>query len=368
MQALEAEGLLERAIEFLPSGEEMAERRRSGRGMARPELAVLLAYAKQSLAHAILSSTLPDSDYLAQDLRSYFPPAIVERFGDRLVDHPLRRELIATLVSNDVVNSQGITFVSRLVAETGAEAADVVRAYRIARDVTGSVKRWEEVERLVGGLAPAIVDDLMRGIDHVVEITARWYLQHAPGQLGRAIEAHREPFAEFEACVWTVAPEAWRQQREREAWTLMDKGVPEEIARRHAMQPFLIHGPNIVSVAAEDEAPIADVTRAFFLVGEAGYVDWLEARVREIPATTRWHRWALMAVGDDLLAARRKLAEQALAHAESVGVDEAVERYLASNEEVRGRLARFMRALALEDVSDLAAVTVAVRQIRALAG
>jgi glutamate dehydrogenase len=368
MQTLEAEGLLERAIEFLPSGEEMAERRRSGRGMARPELAVLLAYAKQSLAHAILSSTLPDSDYLAQDLRSYFPPAIVGRFGDRLADHPLRRELIATLVSNDVVNSQGITFVSRLVAETGAEAADVVRAYRIARDVTGSVERWEVVEQLVGSLAPAIVDDLMRGIDHVVEITARWYLQHAPGQLGRAIEAHRDAFAEFEAVVWKVAPDAWRQQREREAWTLMDKGVPEDIARRHSMQPFLIHGPNIVSVAAEDEAAIEDVTRAFFLVGEAGYVDWLEARVREIPATTRWHRWALMAVGDDLLAARRKLAEQALAHAESVGVDEAVDRYLASNEEVRGRLARFMRALALEDVSDLAAVTVAVRQIRALAG
>ena len=148
----------------------------------------------------------------------------------------------------------------------------------------------------------------------------------------------------------------------------MDRGVPEDVARRHAIQPFLVHGPNVVTVAEEDELPVADVARAFFLVGEAGFVDWLEARVAEIPATTRWHRWALQAVEDDLLAARRKLAEQALAHAESVGVDEAVERYLASNEEVRGRLARFMRALALEEVSDLAAVTVAVRQVRTLVG
>ena len=112
----------------------------------------------------------------------------------------------------------------------------------------------------------------------------------------------------------------------------------------------------------------AQVARAFFLVGDAGYVDWLEARVAEIPATTRWHRWALQAVEDDLLAARRRLAEHALAHSDGVSIDEAVERYLASNEDVRGRLGRFMRGLALEEVSDLAAVTVAVRQIRALAG
>jgi glutamate dehydrogenase len=368
MQALEADGMLERAIEFLPTGDEMADRRRSGRGMARPELAVLLAYAKQSLANAILESSLPDSEYLAQDLRSYFPPAVIDRFGHLIAEHPLRRELIAMLVSNDVVNSQGVTFVSRLVAETGAEAADVIRAYRIARDVTGAVGRWEAIEKLVGVLPPTILDELMRGIDRLVEITARWYLQHAPGQLGRAIEAHREPFRAFEEAVAAVAPEAWKLQRDREVWKLMDDGVPEDIARRHVIQPFLIHGPNVVTVAVEDEAEIQDVTRAFFLVGDAGYVDWLEGRVREIPVTSRWHRWALQAVEDDLLAARRKLAEQALAHVDGIGVDEAVDRYLASNEEVRGRLGRFMRSLALEEASDLAAVTVAVRQIRALAG
>jgi len=368
MGSLESEGALERAIEFLPTGDEMAERRRAGRGLTRPELAVLLAYAKQSLANAILDSTLPDSAYLAEDLRSYFPSAIVERFADLLPEHPLRRELIAMLVSNDVVNSQGITFVSRLVAETGAEPSDVIRAYRIARDVTAAVERWDAVEGLVGTLPPATADELMRGIDRLVEVTARWYLQHSPGQLGRAIERHREPFRRFEEAVPAVAPDEWRHQREREAWTLVDAGVPEAIARRHALQPFLIHGPNVLTVAEQDEAPIEDVTRAFFLVGEAGFVDWLEGRVRAIPVNTRWHRWALQAVEDDLLAARRKLAEQALAHLDGEGVDAAVERYLGSNEDARGRVARFMRALALEDVSDLAAVTVAVRHIRGLAG
>ncbi len=368
MQGLETQALLDRSLEALPGGEDMAERRRAGRGMVRPELAVLLAYAKQSLTDSLLSSSLPDSQYLEQDLRSYFPPKVVERFGHVLADHPLRRELIATLVANDVVNSQGITFVSRVVAETGAEAADVVRAYRIARDVTGAVERWAAIEELVGALEPAILDELMAGVDRLVEVTARWYLQHSPGQLGRAIEAHREPFGRFAESMSEVAPEPWRLQREREAWSLMDRGVPEAVSRRHAVQPFLVHGPNVVTVVAATGRPVEDVAHAFFLVGDAAYIDWLEARLSEVPATTRWHRWALQAVEDDLLTARRSLAERVLAHAGGGSVEEAMATFAAEHHDPTKRLARFMRGLALEEKSDLAAVTVAVRQIRALAG
>ncbi|MGZ5354220.1 MAG: NAD-glutamate dehydrogenase [Actinomycetota bacterium] len=368
MQTLEAQALLDRALEALPGAEEIAERRRAGRGMVRPELAVLLAYAKRSLSDALLASSLPDSAYLEQDLRAYFPPRVVERFGHLLADHPLRREIVATLVSNDVVNSMGVTFVSRVVAETGAEAADVVSAYRIARDVTGAVARWEALEALVVSLEPAVLARLTASVDRLVEVVARWYLRHAPGQLGRAIDAHQAPFARFAASLPDVAPEPWRQLREREAWTLMDSGVPEDVARRHVAEPFLVHGPNVVSVAAETGRPVEEVAHAFFLVGEAAYVDWLEARLAEVPATTRWHRWALQAVEDDLLAARRRLAERVFEHAEGGSMEDALAEFEREHHDPTRRLARFMRGLALEEASDLAAVTVAVRQIRALAG
>ncbi|HSJ51864.1 MAG TPA: NAD-glutamate dehydrogenase [Actinomycetota bacterium] len=368
MQSLEAAGLLDRALEALPGGEEMAERRRAGSGMARPELAVLLAYAKQSLSDSLLASSLPDSLHLRNDLRAYFPAKLVERFDHLLSEHPLRRELVATLVANDVVNSMGITFVSRVVSESGAEPADVVRAYRIARDVTGAVERWEAIEALFGTLDPPLLDRLMSGVDRLVETNARWYLQNAPGRLGREIEAHREPFERFTSTLLEAAPDAWRTQREREAWSLMDSGVPEDVARRHVVEPFLAHGPNVVSVAASSERPVEEVTRAFFAVGEVAFIDWLESRLSEVPATTRWHRWALQAVEDDLLTARRRLAERVLAGAEGRSVDEAVEAFVRDHEDPMRRLGRFMRGLVLEEVSDLAAVTVAVRQIRALAG
>jgi glutamate dehydrogenase len=243
-----------------------------------------------------------------------------------------------------------------------------VSAYRIARDVTGAVARWEALEALVGRIEPALLDDLMAGTDRLVEITSRWYLQHVPGQLGRAIAAHAEPFHMFVEAIPAVAPEAWRHERERVAWRLMDRGVPEDVAHAHALQPFLVHGPDVVSVAAATGRPVPDVTRAFFLVGEAAYVDWLEHRLTEVGTTTRWHRWALQALEDDLLRVRRELAERALSERAELRADEAVAAYLEQRADVASRLGRFMRGLALEEASDLAALTVAVRQVRALIG
>jgi glutamate dehydrogenase len=367
MQALEAEGLLDRDLEALPTSDEIGERRRAGTGMARPELAVLLAYAKLSLTNALLSSSLPDSGYLEREARSYFPPPVVERFGDLVPQHPLRRELVATLVANDVVNSQGITFVSRLAAETGAEAADVVRAYRIARDVTGAVERWESIEALVGAVAPAILDDLMGDVDHLVEAVARWYLGHAPGRLGRAIEADREPFRALAEIAPMLGSEAWRHERERAAWRLTDAGVPEGVARRHVYQPVLVHGPAVVDVARDTGAPVADVARAFMLVGEAVFLDRLETRLSSLRATSRWHRWAIQALWEDLALVRRELAERVVRRAAGGDIDEALDRFLGERSEALDRFSRFMRTFALEDVNDVAAMTVAVRKLRAVA-
>jgi glutamate dehydrogenase len=367
MQALEGEGVLDRELEALPPTDELGERRRTGRGLARPELAVLLAYAKKSLAGALLASTLPDSRYLEQDLRGYFPPLVVERFSPLLPEHPLRRELIATIVANDLVNSQGITFVTRLSNETGAEAADVVRAYRVARDVSGAVQRWEAIEALVGRVEPSILDDLLGGVDRLVELTSRWYLANMPDRLGRAIEAHREPFRQLSDALPDVVTETSRLERERYAWRLVGHGVPEETARRHAFEAGLVHGPNVIVVAERTGKPVLQVARAFFAVGESLFIDWLEGRLAELPTPSKWYRWAVQAVQDDLLLVRRLVAEKVLEEAGDRPVDEAIAAFLEGRSGAFDRLSRFMRGMALEDANDLAAMTVALRQVRALA-
>jgi glutamate dehydrogenase len=237
----------------------------------------------------------------------------------------------------------------------------------VARDVTGAVERWEAIEALVGRVEPSILDDLLGGVDRLVEQTSRWYLANMPDRLGRAIQAHREPFRLLSEVLPEVVAEASRHERERYAWRLVDQGVPEETARRHAFQSGLVHGPNIIVVAERTGTPVPLVARAFFAVGESVFIDWLEGRLAELPTPSKWHRWAVQAVQDDLLLVRRLMAEQVLEEAGDRPVDEGVAGFLDARSEAFDRLSRFMRGMAMEDANDLAAMTVALRQVRALA-
>ncbi len=135
MLALEADGLLDRQLEFLPSSEVVAERARAGRGLTRPELSVLMGHAKLALRERVLASTVPDDRFMQRELRDYFPRRVLEATGDLYLQHPLRREIAATIATNEVINDLGISWVWRCVAETGAEHADVVRAFYVARAV-----------------------------------------------------------------------------------------------------------------------------------------------------------------------------------------------------------------------------------------
>src|SRR5215210_6606109 len=200
MTLLEDDGLLDRASEALPSAEELAERRRAGRGMERPEISLLLTYAKRRVKRGLLAAELLEDPWFERDLRAYFPHPVVERFGGLLGQHPLRRELAATINANLVVNALGPVFVSQLVSERGARPAEVVRAYRIAREVTGAEADWEAIESLEGQVEPEVQAELMGGIDGLVDAVTRWYLSEGPsGDLATTIERGREGFSRLAA-------------------------------------------------------------------------------------------------------------------------------------------------------------------------
>ena len=255
MVALEEDGLLDRASEALPSGEELADRRRAGRGMERPELASLLTFAKRRVKRSLLDSPLLDDPWLERDLRDYFPHAVVERFAPLLGEHPLRRELIATVNANLVVNALGSVFVSQLVAERGAAPAEVVRAYRIAREVTGAEADWEAIETLGGSIDPAVQVELMAGVDGLVDAVTRWYLSEGlTRDLGETIEAGRVGFEKLVAAAPQVADAERRRERQEIAERLVAAGVPEGLAEAHALRPALVHAPSVVAVARRHRA------------------------------------------------------------------------------------------------------------------
>jgi glutamate dehydrogenase len=367
MTALEEDGLLDRGAEALPSGEELADRRRAGRGLERPELASLLTYAKRRVKRSLLDSPLLDDPWLERDLRSYFPQPVVERFAALLAEHPLRRELIATVNANLVVNALGSVFVSQLVAERGAAPAEVVRAYRIAREVTGGEADWEGIETLGGAIDPAVQVELMAGVDALVDAVTRWYLSDGPsGDLGETIDAGRAGFERLAAAAPSLGHAERRGERAAIAERLTGAGVPEGMAGAHALRPALVHAPSVVAVAGATGRPVEEVALAFFTVGDLLPLDSLEAELDTVPVSGRMQRWALQAVREDARRARREIAERALTATPSAGPEEAVSDYLAAHLDDCRRLEAFMRTLSREPGADMAGIALAVRQLRSL--
>jgi glutamate dehydrogenase len=367
MTNLEAEGILDRKLEGLPSTEALAERARNGRGLTRPELAVLLVDAKRSIYEALVPSTIPDDPYLVADLRKYFPEAVIDRYANRLDEHPLRREIVANILANDVVNSMGSTFVSRLCQRSGSTVAEVIGAYRVARDVSGAVARWETLEGLVHTLDHDLWTELMTGADRAVAGLTRRYQSRGPEtSLEDTIAADSAGFAEFEAALPTAGPKAWRATLAIDEAALVEQGVPIDLARRHIHRRRLVHGPDAIELARRHNRKVAEVAEVMFRAGEEVGVGHLEKLAAGFFFTDTWQRWALEALEDDLVELRRRLTGRILMEAADLSPQEAVERYMAANASALDRLRSFLSGLGTDQPDNLALLMIGVRQLRAL--
>jgi glutamate dehydrogenase len=366
MESLETEGILDRHIDAMPSSEAISERMKSGIGMTRPEMAVLLANAKRSIKQALVSSVMMDDPYLLTDVEHYFPQAVTGRLIDAVDGHPLRRELIATLLANDIVNSEGVVFMSRLVTQTGAEPVDVVRAYRIARDLTGAQERWANIEQIHAEVDGELWARLMRHTDRMVASVTRWYLANGNGgSIGEIVESSRPVFEEMEAGALESEVAGWRDNRIAVMQELIAAGVSEDVARSHALLPILNYGPDVIEISQQSGQSASDTLHAFLQVGQAFGLDRMTDWARSKQIDDRWDRWALWTIEEELLMVRRRAVERAFMDAEGrTGVD-AVDTFMASRASHVARLVRFMRQIDTTADVDIAQLMVAIRQARA---
>src|SRR5262249_6651620 len=172
-----------RALEFLPTDDQIEERRASSRGLTRPELAIILSYSKIELQGSLLHTDIPEDPFLAAELELYFPRQLTERFKHEINEHRLRREIIAMLVGGSMINRMGPFFVLRAEEETGANVAQVARAYAIVREVFGVRKLWREIEALDHKVDAKVQYDAIFQISRMVRRAVYWLLQNYPQQL-----------------------------------------------------------------------------------------------------------------------------------------------------------------------------------------
>ena len=244
MRTLEAAGRLDRGVEYLPDEAALTERERRGEGLTRPELAVLLAYAKLALHDALLASPVVDDPYLSTELVRYFPRTLAERMPDAIERHRLRREIVATQLANAIVNRGGSTVVVRLADQTGADAPTIASAYAAVRDSYDLISLNGAIDKLDGLVPGAVQLRLYRSSQDLMLSRIVWFIRHIDWSretLESVVTRYRTGIQEVSASISTTLEPVFLEALGRRAASLMGEGVPEALAVRIATLPAHQH-------------------------------------------------------------------------------------------------------------------------------
>ncbi|MHC8508070.1 MAG: NAD-glutamate dehydrogenase [Rhodospirillales bacterium] len=371
MRELERMGRLNRAVEFLPDEEALAEREKSGLGLCRPEIAVLMSYAKIWLFDEILDSDLPDDPYLNDDLLAYFPAPLSKNYADGAAKHRLRREIIATRAANAIVNRAGGTFVTELMEKTGKSAADVTRAFIIARDVFGMREIWRGIEALDNKIPSARQTEMLMDVRHFLEWVTLWFLRSGGRglDLGRHVKEYAPGAAELAKNINAVLPKHYLADARARAKPYTDAGAPEALALRTANLVNLYTGCDIVSLAKRKNTPAARAAQVYFAVGTRFRLGRLRAAAAAMAGESHWQQLAVAALIEETYGCQLRLAEQALDAAKRGGKTDAaavVAAWAAANEEAVKATDSLLNEIWAGQVDDLAQIAVAARQLGAM--
>ncbi|WP_081866476.1 NAD-glutamate dehydrogenase [Blastococcus sp. URHD0036] len=375
IRSLERSGRLVREVEALPDDRALAERRRDGQALTGPELSVLLAYAKLEAGDAVLASELPDDPALAPLLTGYFPTALRERFPDAVSGHPLRREIVATALTNRSVNIAGVTGLFRLAEETGVGLAGVVRAHAVARTVFEVDRLWDAARPLDNRVPAAVQIELRTEATRLAERATRWLLRR-PELAGDRPVPISEVVARFTAPVAAVRAglPGWLLGAEAAAYAertgrLRTAGVPAAQAAEVAAASLMPAALDLAVVAERTGASVELAGRVQQCLAERLGLVALRELVTALPRDRRWPSLARATLRDDLAAEEAALTAQVVEGAVA-GADaaELVARWIDGWDATQRRAAAQLADLSSGDRQELAELLVAVRTLRGLRG
>jgi glutamate dehydrogenase len=364
---LERRGALDRELEDLPSDEELAARGDLGGGLTTPEFAVLLAYVKIVLEREILDSEVPDEPWTAEVLRDYFPTPLRERYADRMAEHPLRREIVTTVLVNEAVNRGGTSFFYRATDETGASWADVLRAYIVVRDIYGLKELWAATEALDNKVPTAAQTLVYLEARRLLDRSVRWLVSNrrSPIDVRGEIDRLRPGLSALLPRLDSLFRGNEREALRQHAAEMTAAGLPAELAEWATRLMYGFGLLDVVEVAHNTGQPLEDVAKVYFVLSERFRVDDLLSRISNLPREDRWQTLARMALRYDLYAALAALTSEVVTGSSDTGAAEA--RVLEWERSNAASITRARNAIGeLEDSGDLAALSVLLRQIRTL--
>jgi glutamate dehydrogenase len=364
MNWLEQSGDLQRDLEALPTTVTLRERLDQGHGLTSPELSVLAAYAKIELATALRESDLSDDPWFGRTLRRYFPSHLSQRFDAELDTHPLRREIIATVVANDMINLGGITFAFRVMEETSANQATIARAFVALREIDEMV---DELNALPSSFPTdkwsAIHLDIRRLLDRAV----RWQVNHGGAlPVADVIAKYRPQIALMRAHLGEYLQGSDLKRLEMQKAQAREWGVPDDLGRRWSELFEAYALLDVAQVAERAQAPIEQVAAVYYMIYNRFGVDSLLDRITALPRKDRWQALARAALRDDLYSTVADMAKAVLAETDAGAPDERLLAWEARNAEQLGRARSVFEEVNSLAQDDMASLSVAVRLLRSI--
>jgi glutamate dehydrogenase len=362
MQWLEGSNRLNRAIEFLPSDDEIAKRRARKVGLTAPENAVVLAYAKMSVFDELVASNLPDDPFFGRALKAYFPQVLTEKFGPAIGVHPLKREIIATFITNTVLNRTGATFVNFIATEAGAATADVIRAFTLAREIFDLEPLWDQLDALDYKVDAKLQLDLLAKLIAIAQRASRWMLRiRAQGSdLPTLIQRYQPAARELRTNLASWLPQSAQDNWQHATDTLVQAGVDGALAQDLTALEFIFPALDLVDLAQSADTGLEQAARAYFDVdAELGLTEW-RAQINRLPTDTLWQTQARGSARDDVYSIARQITLGQLSRQEDVTA------WHSQNSQAIERLRRLVATISTQ-AADLAPVSVALRELRHLA-
>jgi len=314
IRVLEEEGWLDRQLESLPEDDELEERKDKGIGLFRPELAILLSYSKIMLYQQLLESDVPEDGYLSGELARYFPTRIHKQMGPFMQQHRLKREIVATQVTNSLVNRMGASFTLRMCEDTGATPAEVARAYTIAREVFDARSYWSKIEALDNKVTSDLQISAMISMWRLLRQASRWLLNLEGRKLDIRVMVDRlaPGLKDLETFIAKAMTPEEKEELQRQAQPYIDGGFSPKLADQVVMLERLFPALDVVETAARRRTDVNKVARVFFGLGEALDLKWLKKHVESLKVSGQWHAIARSNLRDELFSVHNNLVERVL--------------------------------------------------------
>ncbi len=310
IKELETSVALDRHVEFLPDEKKLLERKASEKGLTRPEIAVLLEYTKIHIKNELLKSDVPDDPYFTYALESAFPALMTELYSKQMKEHRLHREIVATQLSNQIVNSVGITFVYRLQTETGASIPDIVRAYTIAANAYDTSRLQKLIDSLNFKISIKIQYELFHNIRQLLNLATRWFLRgnRMQSDIKKTIAHYANSIAKLEDIVSLLMVGATKEYMEKIISQFVEAGLPKNVAKKIAIARGMYTALNVIEVATQNKLDLVKTAQIYFDVGGRFNLVWFRDQIATDAREGHWNTMARLSLRDELDSLQRKLS------------------------------------------------------------